>query len=236
MQIFFAHIIDNQTAKLDSEEARHCQKVLRHQPGDAIYITDGSGTMFLANILFFSASGAALEIAESFPGYGESKINVRLAVSFLRLKDRFEWLMEKAVELGVTEIFPLICARTDKFKGKIKEERLEKIILTALKQSARSKLPSLHEALSVEKFVKMPTSGFRALAWCETQTMLQIHESAIRQADTVTLMIGPEGDFTAEEANFAKEHGYEIVSLGETRLRTETAAIYGLSVFKMLRE
>ncbi|MEZ4772054.1 MAG: RsmE family RNA methyltransferase [Bacteroidia bacterium] len=236
MQFFFADSISGQTAHLGNEEARHCQKVLRHLPGDNIYVTDGRGSMFLASIQSFSSSGAVLQILETYPGYGESNRNVRLAVSFLRLKDRFEWLMEKAVELGVTEIFPLICSRTDKFKGKIKEERLEKIILTALKQSARSKLPALHEPLSVEKFVQLPAEGFRALAWCETKHMLQTHETTIRQAATVTLMIGPEGDFTPEEANFAKENGYEIVSLGETRLRTETAAIYGLSIFKMLRE
>ncbi|MDX2249927.1 MAG: RsmE family RNA methyltransferase [Bacteroidia bacterium] len=236
MQIFFAEILSGQSGQLTEEEARHCQKVLRHQPGDRIHVTDGSGNMFLAQIQSFDRAGASLLILETYPGFGESGVKVRLAVSLLRLKDRFEWLMEKAVELGVTEIFPIICERTDKYKGKVKEDRLEKIILTALKQSKRSKLPLFHEAIPFQKFIHLPDNGFRILAWCESEQKIQLFSQDIQNASSVTLVIGPEGDFTHDEVQLARENGYEVVSLGEIRLRTETAAMYVLSVLKMLRE
>ncbi|MEZ4826003.1 MAG: RsmE family RNA methyltransferase [Bacteroidia bacterium] len=236
MQVFIVESISGKNSSLSGEEARHCLKVLRHQPGDEIHVTDGNGSMYLARIQNTSASGVSLQILQELPGYGESPVNVRLAVSFLRLKDRFEWLMEKAVELGVTEIYPLVCARTDKFKGKIKEDRLGKIVLTALKQSARSRLPILHPPSSVEDFVQLPSDGIRILAWCETKDRIQLLDQEIRDASSVTLMIGPEGDFTEEEVTAARNHNFSIVSLGQTRLRTETAAIYGLSILKMLRE
>lgn len=236
MQLFFAENIDGHNATLDRDESRHCQKVLRHIPGDVIHTIDGKGNMFLCRIQSFEKDHTRMEILETHPRWGESATTVRLAVSPLRLKDRFEWLIEKAVELGVNEIYPVICERTDKYKSKFKTDRIEKLILTALKQTKRSELPRLFPLMALEEFLQKDLEGIRLIGYCEEASMIQVHSREIATGLQQTVLIGPEGDFTEEEVQLAQGKGFTPVSLGENRLRTETAGIYALSIFKMLRE
>lgn len=235
MHIFLAEISQFPTSSLGPDETRHCSKVLRHQPGDEIYITEGKGFLYRAKIISFSKNETLLEIIQSFESYGEHSFHISLAVSPLRLKDRFEWMMEKAVELGVNEIVPLQCHRTDPYKAKFKEARINTILLTALKQCKRSRLPHLAEIRPFDSWIGEDHEGEKLMGWCETQEPVQHLEESIKKASKLTLLIGPEGDFTPEEVGMAKESGFVPVFLGENRLRTETAAIYGLSMLKFLK-
>ena len=236
MQLFFAENINGQNAILDRDESRHCQKVLRHRPGDQIHTIDGKGNMHICRIESFEQDHTRLKILDTHPQWGESAVMVRLAVSPLRLKDRFEWLIEKSVELGVNEIYPVVCERTDKYKSKFKHDRIEKLILTALKQSKRSKLPRLFPVMPLKEFLTYDFSGIRLIGYCEETLGIQVYNQKISASLQQTIFIGPEGDFTDEEVKLAQENGFVSVSLGDNRLRTETAGVYALSIFKMLRE
>lgn len=235
MQIFLLEWIDMPHGRLGATETRHCMKVLRHQIGDQIFCIDGQGTGYQTRILSYEQQQTKLEIQEVLPNWGEHDTHLRLIVSPLRLKDRFEWLIEKAVELGVTEIFPVQCRRTDKHKAKFKPTRLETLILTATKQCKRSRIPTLHPLQTLNDFLSEEQSGLSYLAFCEAENLLQSHAAAIRAAPTLNLLIGPEGDFTEAEVEWAESHGFQQISLGEARLRTETAGLYALSVVKMLK-
>lgn len=236
MQIFLLERRDSQFGWLGATETKHCIKVLRHQNGDDIFCIDGQGAAYQAKILNATKEETHLQLLDTYPNWGEHAGNIRLAVSPLRLKDRFEFLIEKAVELGVNEIFPITCKRTDKYQAKFKAARLETQITAATKQCKRSQIATLHPLQAIEDFLATTPAGQHFIAYCEEQPVpLHQQVETIQSADTLTLLIGPEGDFTEEEVRCAERKNYLAVSLGENRLRTETAAIYGLGIFKMLR-
>ncbi len=235
MQIFQAETIEFPLATLGPEESRHCIKVLRHQEGDLIYLTQGKGFLYQGRILTYDKRETQVEIVEIFEGFGEHSHQIKLAVSPLRLKDRFEWIMEKAVELGANEIIPLHCHRTDVYKATFKARRVESILITALKQSKRSQLPRLHEVRPFEDWIAEEMDGLKLMGWCEADTPVQHYTQKIKDQGSITLLIGPEGDFTDEEVELGQEAGFLPISLGENRLRTETAAIHALSFVKFLK-
>lgn len=235
MQLFLVDKKDNQTGHLSASESRHCMRALRHSIGDEINCIDGKGNMYISQIDTYNKEIVSVKLLETFSGWGEHSANVRLVVSPLRLKDRFEWLIEKSVELGVNEIFPILCQRTDKYKSKFKTARLETLILTALKQCKRSSLPTLHPSQAIDSFLNQPHEGSAFVARGDSTDSLQSLSRTIQEAKTLTLLIGPEGDFTDEEMKLATDRGFQPVSLGTNRLRTETAGIYGLSIFKMIQ-
>lgn len=231
MQLFWAEIVDEQRAILPPEEARHCLKVLRHQTGDLIHCCDGVGTMYEARIARTTAKEVHLDLLQAHPGWGEHGRHLCLAVSPLRLRDRFEWLLEKAVELGVNEIVPVRCQRTDKYKAQFKTARAQTILLTAAKQCLRSAIPQLHEPVALETWLEKQGKGGCYLAVAEaTQGLAQ---ADLAPQDRISLLIGPEGDFTPEEQAAAQAAGFLPVHLGRTRLRTETAGIFALSQVKV---
>ncbi len=235
MQIFLFEVTDFPVGRLGPEESRHCMKALRHQIGDELFCIDGVGCGYRARIMSYEAQSTQVEILESFPGWGEHGTPIRLIVSPLRLKDRFEWLVEKAVELGVSEIFPVQCRHTDKHKAKFKASRLETLILTATKQCKRSRIPVLHPLQTLNDFLSAAQEGLSFIAYCEAKTPLQQKQAELQSAVALNLLIGPEGDFTEAEVAWAESHGFQRVSLGAARLRTETAGMYGLSIFKMIK-
>jgi 16S rRNA (uracil1498-N3)-methyltransferase len=235
MQIFWLEVLNSTLARLNQSESLHCRKVLRHQKGDEIFCIDGKGKAYRTRIKAFEKQQTQLEILETIPGWGEHNCHIRLIVSPLRLKDRFEWLIEKSVELGVTEIYPVQCLRTDKYKAKFKPERLNTLLLTATKQCKRSRIPILHPVQGLNDYLSLDRQGPSYLAYCEAETLLQEQKDQIAAAAELNLLIGPEGDFTEAEVEWAEAHGFQRISLGKARLRTETAGIYGLGVFKMVR-
>ncbi|MDW3651100.1 MAG: RsmE family RNA methyltransferase [Bacteroidia bacterium] len=236
MQIFLLQTEDEVKARLDEQESRHCIKVLRHTSGDEIHCIDGKGNMYVCRIEEANPKACTLHILSKVPEWGEKAGKIILAISPLRLKDRFEWALEKAVELGVDQIQPIICQRTDQFKSKLKRPRLETLLLTASKQCKRSRIPQLLEAKDFSSFVEEQSYAYSLMAFCESEDLIQHHTDTLKASEEICMIIGPEGDFSPEECEKAKKKGIPLISLGESRLRTETAAIYALSSLKLIRE
>ena len=224
MYFFFANnAILNQSICLDKDESRHCIRSLRKKRGDIVLVTDGKGKLFEAELVDDNMNQAILlptiEIAAPFG----RDYYLRIAISPLKNPDRFEWFVEKAVEIGVDEIIPIICNRTEKSSFKI--ERLNKIAMSAMKQSMKTILPKISIPQKISSFIESSSENeTKLIAWCETSKETFIHEK-ISELSNITIMIGPEGDFTHEEVNFAISKSFIPVSLGASRFRTETAAI-----------
>lgn len=236
MQIFFASRLDEHQLSLSGQEAKHAVQVLRHKVGDQLMCIDGKGTAFEATITQAGKQAVVLDILHTFTGWGEKPSSLQLAVSPLRLKDRFEWIMEKAVELGVNEITPIICDHTIKF-FKYKHQRLEQIILSATKQAKRSFLPILQEAIPIQEYLstQVDETSVKIIAHCQAKAALSTYQTEIQASPTMQIMIGPEGDFSEAEIQEAVAAGFQEVSLGENRLRTETAGVYVLSAIKYMQ-
>ena len=229
MEIFYAYEIDGGTAFLDAEESVHCIKVLRHRAGDEVSVVDGHGNMHRCRLRDDSPKGADAEIIETVPGWGGHSYSLNMAVCPTKNNDRFEWFVEKATELGVDVISPVIGERSE--RKVFKTERSRKIALSAMKQSLKAKLPAVEEPVAVRDFIMEHTddSGVKMICYCfEGETLRRSIEDVLEgiPADAaITVLIGPEGDFSPEEARLAVERGFVPVHLGPSRLRTETAAV-----------
>lgn len=235
MQIFLIKIFSDRYGTMKGDEARHCVRVLRHKLGDEVHCIDGEGRKYLGEIRAIEKERVELKLSEPELGWGETTTHIRLGVSPLRLKDRFEWLLEKAVELGVDDLVPVTCHRTHAYKGKWKPTRLRSIILAATKQAKRSKVPNLHSPIPLGDFVAEEQAQQRLMAYCEATRPVQELQQPLQQAQSVSLLIGPEGDFTEEEVELAQRHQFEVVSLGGNRLRTETAGAFALGAVKLFQ-
>lgn len=229
MEIFYAHESDGTDVRLDPEESAHCVKVLRHRSGDEVTVVDGDGTMFRCRLTDDSPKSAAAKVLETFPGWGGHPYSLTMAVCPTKNNDRFEWFVEKAVEFGVDEIAPVIGERSE--RKVFKPERSRKIALSAMKQSLKARLPLVAEPVSVKDFILSGRKGLKLICYCFEGGRKRISiKEALASLDLhgcpeVTVLIGPEGDFSPEEAELALEHGFLPVHLGESRLRTETAAV-----------
>lgn len=229
MEIFYTYEIDGTSALLDAEESTHCIKVLRHRAGDEITVVDGIGNMYRCRLTDDSAKGAAAEILEAVPGWGGHSYSLNMAVCPTKNNDRFEWFAEKATELGVDVISPVIGERSE--RKVFKTERTRKIVLSAMKQSLKAKLPVVEEPASVRDFIlaHREDAGIRMICYCfdgETvrRSIKDVMQGASEDSE-ITVLIGPEGDFSPGEASLAVKCGFIPVHLGPSRLRTETAAV-----------
>lgn len=226
MELFYSHDIAGITARLDAEESGHCVRVLRHRIGDEISVIDGLGSLFKCRLAVADPKGAEAEILERVPGFGAVPYRLTMAVCPTKNIDRFEWFAEKATEFGVDAIIPLVGDHSE--RKVLKPERLRRILLSATKQSLKARIPALGELVSVREFLKSH-SGLKLVCCCfEPEGGRKTITEAIRTAapgTPVTVLIGPEGDFSDEEVALAMESGWIPVSLGGSRLRTETAAL-----------
>lgn len=216
------------------DEAKHCVRVMRFGKGDSVIGVDGNGRMHKAMIDEIRKDRVELVITETVENWGEHGLELSLAVSPLHKPDRLEWLVEKAVELGVTEIRPILCAHTVK-KG-FRADRMERIMVAGMKQCMRSRLPRLGEPVPLADLLEEDFDGLGLLGWCEAEKHLSQWEANMMEASTIRFLIGPEGDFSEEEVRAAESRGYAPVSFGPGRLRTETAGVHALSCFKLLRQ
>ena len=269
MEIFYTNMVDGREARLDAEESTHAVKVLRHRRGDEIAVVDGFGNMFHCRLKDDSPKGAVAEILEKVPGWGAHPYSLNMAVCPTKNIDRFEWFCEKATELGVDVITPIIGERSE--RRVFKPERCRKIVLSAMKQSLKAKLPTVLDAVPLKDFLSQDVPGLKLICYCfegdarresitdvlnEYATGFNGIDSADATGSTghigssdaasdasadasttaghcpetldepkITILIGPEGDFSPEEANLAVSQGYIPVHLGPSRLRTETAAV-----------
>ncbi|AOW10436.1 16S rRNA (uracil(1498)-N(3))-methyltransferase [Flavobacterium gilvum] len=223
MQLFYNPAIDEttETFSFDKEESKHIIKVLRKKDTDILYVTNGSGLLFKTEITLASDNKCTVQVLEIEKAKA-SKYKLHLAVAPTKMNDRYEWFLEKATEIGIHEITPVICDRSE--RKVINPERFEKIILSAMKQCNQMYLPKLNAAISLTAFIKKEKSGQKIIAHCE-ETNKKSLKSILKPNTDYTILIGPEGDFSNKEIELALENNYIPVSLGETRLRTETAAI-----------
>ncbi|WP_296145702.1 16S rRNA (uracil(1498)-N(3))-methyltransferase [uncultured Flavobacterium sp.] len=224
MQLFYNSAISENAENFffDREESKHIIKVLRKKEGDNLFVTNGLGFLFKTEIILASDSKCQVKIISSEKSE-PSKYKLHLAVAPTKMNDRFEWFLEKATELGVTEITPIICDHSE--RKIIKTDRFDKIILSAMKQSLQYYLPKLNEPIAFKDFIKQQKSeGLNLIAHCE-ETDKKSLKSVLKPNQNVTILIGPEGDFSEKEINLALENNYIPVTLGNTRLRTETAAV-----------
>ncbi|TDO73541.1 16S rRNA (uracil1498-N3)-methyltransferase [Flavobacterium chryseum] len=223
MQLFYNPDIDEttETFSFDKEESKHIIKVLRKKDSDILHVTNGLGLLFETQITLASDNKCIVEVL-SIKKADEPKFRLHLAVAPTKMNDRFEWFLEKATEIGIQEITPIFCDRSE--RKVINKERFEKIILSAMKQSNETFLPKLNDAISFKEFVKQKNEGLQLIAHCEETDKKSLKE-VLKPNENVTLLIGPEGDFSDKEIALALENNFQPVALGNTRLRTETAAI-----------
>ena len=234
MELFYAYEADGHLCRLDPDESGHCCRVLRHRAGDEIHVIDGLGTMYRCRLVDDSPKGAEAEVLEAFPGWGGHPYHLTVACCPTKNNDRFEWFVEKATEIGVDRIVPTIGERSE--RKVYKTDRALRIALSATKQSLKSRIPEIAEPVSVKDFIsgrflslsKDAPESLKLIAYCfEGDTRRISIQEALRSYDgrDVTVLIGPEGDFSPEEARLAIDNGYIPVHLGSSRLRTETAAV-----------
>ena len=223
MQLFYNQeiTITNKTFFFNKEESKHIIKVLRKKDTDILHVTNGLGALFVTEITLASDTKCTVKIV-SVEIQEKSKFEIHLAVAPTKLNDRYEWFLEKATEIGVTTITPIICEHSErKF---IKTDRFEKIIQTAMKQSNQYFLPILNEPMTFGTFVGQNFLGQKLIAHCELTNKKSIKE-VLELNKSIIILIGPEGDFSNKEIQQAFENNFVPITLGKTRLRTETAAI-----------
>ncbi len=222
MHIFFAPDISDDLATLNQEESHHCVKVLRMQKDQEVMVTDGFGSWCKAVVRLPHPKATQLVITERTEAYGKRTFHLHMAVAPTKNIDRFEWFLEKSTECGIDEITPVYCRQSE--RRTIKPHRLEKIVMAAMKQSLRAYLPRLNPAVAFNDFMQRPAVSNAFIAHCAEGEKPLLQE-VCSPGKATTLLVGPEGDFTMEEVAAAKETGFREISMGQHRLRTETAAM-----------
>ena len=220
----------SELTELPLEEAMHALRVLRLKSGDEMYLMDGEGVFYRAEVTIAATKRCMYEIKEVLPQEKAWQGNIHIAIAPTKMMDRIEWFCEKATEIGVDEVTFLNCKCSE--RKVMRTVRLDKIVVSAVKQSHKPWKPRLNAMMSFKDFVSAPRNGRKYIAHCHDEIsrkdfftdVYSLASSA--EGDDVTVLIGPEGDFSIEEVNLAVANGYESVTLGTSRLRTETAALY----------
>ena len=233
MEIFWTEDIAGGICRLGEEEYAHCVRVLRHRAGDRINIIDGHGTMYECTLVADSPKGAEARIEQAHQNWGGHPYDLTMAVCPTKNIDRYEWFAEKATEFGVDRIVPVIGEHSE--RKILKPERMNRILLSAAKQSLKASIPELSDTISVREFIESTAEkdALKMIAYCfedgqERHSIREVLEK--NDAKEVIVLIGPEGDFSREEADAAVAAGYVPVHIGESRLRTETAALASVSM------
>jgi 16S rRNA (uracil1498-N3)-methyltransferase len=229
VNLFYQPLIPRGALYLDPDESRHAIKVLRKRNGDTIKLTDGNGVFYEGIVTDADAHQCAFDIHSSAP---EPKKNFRIhiAISPTKNTDRIEWFVEKSVELGIDEITLLLCDHTERQHLKI--ERLKKNAVSAMKQSLKAWLPVLRPITSFEDFVAAATEEEKFIAHVDDQNQLYL-QRAVDPGRSYLILIGPEGDFSSDELLLAERYGFKKVSLGLSRLRTETAGLAACHILNL---
>lgn len=239
MELFYSKNISSGGRVLDPDESAHCVRVLRHRRGDQINVVDGHGMLYRCTIVDDDPRGVLFDVDEWVENYGSHDYRLHMAVCPPKNIDRFEWFAEKATEIGVDRITPLFGDYSE--RRVFKRERIERLIVAAAKQSHKGAIPVLDEALTVTEFLQQDHEGLKLICYCDEATgKVDIKEALVAAGFSIarqnlfeasapkpmiSLMIGPEGDFSRAEVALALERGWQPVSLGDSRLRIETAAV-----------
>ena len=233
MHIFYTPDLSGTTYTLDEAESKHCVRVLRLEKGDEITLVDGRGGFFKAEIDDPNPKRCAVKVVNSELNYGLRNFGVHVAIAPTKNIERIEWFLEKATEIGINRVTPLLCHHSE--RKEIKHDRLEKVMVSAMKQSLKAYLPQLDELTKFSAFIKQPFEGQKFIAHCEEQHR-ELLKNAMAKGGNYLILIGPEGDFSTEEIRMAIEAGFVPVSLGDSRLRTETAGVVACHTFNLLNE
>lgn len=236
MELFFSQDIEGGICRLDKDESGHCVKVLRHRAGDEISVIDGCGTLYRCRITDDSPKGVEASVLSCEEEWGSHPYRLHMAVCPTKNNDRYEWFTEKACEIGLDEISPVIGEHSE--RKVFKTARAEKILVSAAKQSLKAAVPKVNEPVSVKEFIAratdaIPDGVLRLIAYCfedenvPRRSIKEVLEGY--EGNEIVILIGPEGDFSKAEADLALANGFIPVHLGDSRLRTETAALAAVS-------
>lgn len=223
MHVFYTPDITAADYVLNEEESRHCMKVLRLVIGDVVHLIDGSGGWYEAEIISESKRNVTLKVLSTKKEYQKRNHRLHIAVAPTKNIDRLEWFLEKATEIGIDEITPVICDRSE--RKIVKEDRLNKVITSAVKQSLQAYHPILNEALSFKELINNYQADYKMIAHCIDGEPRNFISQISEPGKSYLILIGPEGDFTPNEIEMALQNDFKPLTLGNTRLRTETAAL-----------
>ncbi len=233
MQLFYVPNISGAEVVLDETESKHAVKVLRLSNGEKIQIIDGKGGFYEAEISDANQKKCRLSILKSVLDFEKKNFYLHIAIAPTKNIDRFEWFLEKATEIGIDEITPLLSEHSE--RKVVKPERLEKILVAAMKQSLKAYLPALNELTTFNELVTNSTATNKYIAHCYEGEKPHL-KNEIAKDDNTLILIGPEGDFSPEELELAKTNGFQEISLGNARLRTETAGVVACHIVNLANE
>ena len=236
-EIRFFYVPDAaQVNELPADEAMHAMRVLRLKGGDELFLMDGVGNFYRAQVTIAATRNCYYEILETLPQEPQWSGCLHLAIAPTKMLDRIEWLLEKATEVGVNEVSFLNCAFSE--RKLLKLARLEKIVISAIKQSRKAWKPQLHEMTAFKKFIAAHTEGPRYIAHCydEIPRVNLFDQLRQQESDDALVLVGPEGDFSIDEVRQAVDAGFISVDLGRSRLRTETASLAAVMMMQLAKQ
>jgi 16S rRNA (uracil1498-N3)-methyltransferase len=223
MLLFYTPDITDGRYVLPEEESKHCLRVLRLSAGDTLHLTDGKGTLYTAQITDDRVKRCEIKITGKQENYGVRSYYLHLAVAPTKNMDRYEQLLDTATETGFDEITPVLCDRSE--RRTVKTERLEKILVAAMKQSLKTRLPQLNPPTAFDDFVRQPFDGGKYIGCCHPEVPRELFWKVLPPNRRTLVLIGPEGDFSEREMKAALQAGFKAVSFGESRFRVETAGM-----------
>ena len=233
MQLFYIPDISGAEVILNETESKHAIRVLRLKEGDEIELIDGKGGFYKARIQNANPKKCQLSIIESQTDFGKKDFHLHIAIAPTKNIDRTEWFLEKCTEIGIDEVTPLLSEHSE--RKVIKPERLEKILVSAMKQSVKAYLPKLNGLTKLSDLLSQATETKKFIAHCNEGEKQHL-KNVVKPGDKVLILIGPEGDFSPEEVALALENGFEAISLGNARLRTETAGVVACHIVNLANE
>lgn len=236
MHLFYTPDINSNTYTLKEEESKHCVRVLRLNEGDKIQLIDGIGGFYEAEITDNNPKRCSVKIIETKKEVGKRNWQLHIAIAPTKNMDRLEWFVEKATEMGIDEVSLIDCKNSE--RTIVKTERIQKVAISAIKQSLKAYLPKINEVVDFKKFIASAKDfkGEKFIAHCNYRGTLSHIKTQYTPKQNALVLIGPEGDFTIEEVKLALDNGFKEISLGESRLRTETAALYACAALNVVNE
>ncbi len=235
MQLFYNPDISSSTTEFafNKEESRHIVRVLRKKDGDHLFLTNGKGILFNVQIINADDKKCLVQIISFEEKDKKWDFHLHIAIAPTKMNDRFEWFLEKATEIGIDEITPIICDNSE--RKVIKLERMQKVLVSAVKQSLKYQVPKLNPPLKFSEFIKKDIEGTKLIAHCEDSEKNTLKDIS-KNKQHITVLIGPEGDFSSKEIEMALHHQFIPLSLGKSRLRTETAGIVVCNTISIINE
>lgn len=233
MNVFYLPDAQIGTVSFPEDESKHIVRVLRMREGDGFCVTDGKGNMYDAELIDAHPKRATVNLSNQRRGYDVRDFRVSIAVAPTKLNERTEWFLEKATEIGIDEVKLFSSYHSE--RRTVNLERFKKIVVSAMKQSVKSKMPQLDEMVSFDKLVRQDFAGQKFIAWIDEDVNEQLCD-LYKKGENALVLIGPEGDFSKEEVALAKDNGFIPVSLGDARLRTETAAVVACHTIQLINQ